>query len=118
MTAHLPELFTQDQFLSDRLLLGAVAREFLLKWAVFIDGLQQYWTLAADESSHDSTEFLEEERWVLAEDPTWPFSFSNLCETFGVDAESVRQALCAWKSAHRPLAVSALPEKKSQRNVL
>lgn len=118
MTVHLPELLTQDQFLSDRLLLGSVAGELILKWAVFADGLKQYWKLAADQSCHDSEEFLEEERWVLAEDPAWPFSFSNLCETFGVQTDSVRHALLAWKHANRAATVTALQDKKPQRNIL
>ncbi len=118
MTVPLPELLTLDYFLSDRLLLGFVARELTLKWAVFADGLKQYWKLAADPGCHDSEEFLEEERWMLAEDPAWPFSFSNLCTTFGVETDSVRHALLAWKHANRTMAVTALHDKKPQRHIL
>jgi len=113
MSSYLPYVLTPDQFFSDRLLLGPVAGEFALKWAVFADGLQQYWKLAADSKCHDSEEFLEEERWVLTEDKAWPFSFSNLCETFGVQSESIRQALRAWKKAHGSATVTAMKEKKS-----
>jgi hypothetical protein len=117
MTLHLPDLLFSDQFFSDRLLLGPMAGELSLKWAVFADGLKQYWKFAADSRYHDSEEFLEEEKWVLAEDNTWPFSFSNLCETFGVKTESIRHALLAWKNAHRPSTVTTQHEKKSHRIV-
>lgn len=117
MTGHLPELLTQDQFFSDRLLLGSASGELALKWAVFADGLKQYWKLAADHRHHNSEEFLEEEQWVLAEDPTWPFSFSNLCETFGIKTESVRHALLAWRNAHRASTVTTPHDKKPQRSI-
>lgn len=115
MTSHLPDLLLPDQFFSDRLLLGPVSGELALKWAVFADGLKQYWELAADYKSHDSEEFLEEEKWVLAEDNAWPFSFSNLCETFGLQAESTRHALLTWKRAHCPSTGIRQHEKKSHR---
>lgn len=100
----LPDLLLPELFFSDRFLGGEVASEMALRWAVFADGVRQYWRMAADLSAHDSDEFREEEGWILADDSIWPFSFLNLCKTFGLEIESTRAALMAWKQAHLPEA--------------
>jgi len=96
----LPEMLLPVQFFSDRLLVGRASGELALRWAVFSDGLSRYWKLAANRSSHHSEEFLEEEGWVLADDHDWPFSFTSLCETFGLNAASLRSSLLTWKQSH------------------
>lgn len=106
-TSHLPDLLHPAQFFSDRLLVGRASGELALRWAVFADGLSQYWKLAADYTSHSSEEFLEEESWILADDSEWPFSFTNLCATFGLQTDSLRTSLLAWKNAHRPEVADA-----------
>jgi hypothetical protein len=100
----LPDLLLPELFFSDRFLGGEVASEMALRWAVFADGVRQYWRMAADLSTHDSDEFREEENWILADDSMWPFSFLNLCKTFGLEIESTRAALMAWKQTHLPEA--------------
>jgi hypothetical protein len=103
-SVHLPDLLLPDLFFSDRFLGGEIASETALRWAVFADGVRQYWRMAADLASHDSDEFREEESWILADDSVWPFSFLNLCKTFGLEIESTRAALIAWKQTHLPEA--------------
>jgi hypothetical protein len=109
MTPEFPEMLLPIQFFSDRLLVGRASGELALQWAVFSDGLSRYWKLAADCFLHASDEFLEEENWILADDTDWPFSFANLCETFGLKASSVRSSLLAWKRAHMPEAARVFP---------
>lgn len=108
-TPELPEMLLPTQFFSDRLLVGRASGELALQWAVFSDGLSRYWKLAANHILHTSDEFLEEENWLLADDGDWPFSFANLCETFGLKASSVRSSLLAWKRAHMPEAARVVP---------
>jgi hypothetical protein len=115
VTSHFPEMLLPAQFLSDRLLVGQASGEMALRWAVFADGLKQYWKLAADQASHASEEFREEESWVLSEDGDWPFSFINLCDTFGLNSASVRATLLAWKNAHLSGTMPAQSHKKSLR---
>jgi len=94
------EFLTLDQVFSDRLLVDHASEELSLQWAVFMDGLQQYCTLAENEVGRNSEEFIQEESWMLVEeDEAWPFSFTHLCETFGLQASSVRASLTAWKNA-------------------
>ena len=109
ITPELPEMLLPTQFFSDRLLVGRASGELALQWAVFSDGLSRYWKLASDSILHTSEEFLEEENWLLADDADWPFSFTSLCETFGLKTSSVRSSLLAWKQAHMPEAVRAFP---------
>jgi len=109
VTPDFPDMLLPAQFFSDRLLVGRASGELALRWAVFADGLTRYWKLAADCSLHSSEEFLEEESWVLADDGDWPFSFTSLCETFGLNTASVRTSLFAWKRAHFPEAARVVP---------
>jgi hypothetical protein len=107
-----------DQVFSDRLLVDHASEELTLQWAVFMDGLQQYCTLAENEVGRNSEEFIQEESWVLVEDDdAWPFSFAHLCETFGLQAPSVRASLTAWKHAQTALSSSEEAKKKTFRGL-
>jgi hypothetical protein len=72
--------------------------ERALMWAVFADGIEAYRRNAHGTSLRQRTEFKEAEGWVFSTDWDWPFSFVNLCETFGFSPGGVRQALENWKS--------------------
>lgn len=115
LVAQWPELLSPSQFFSDRLPEKDASKELLLQWAVFMDGLKQYYALAENDSGRASEEFREEEIWLLADDHEWPFSFTNLCETFGFQTASLRAALVAWKDAHLSTASSDERKKKSLR---
>ena len=45
--------------------------------------------------------FVDAEEWITAEDPTWFFSFDNVCDTLDLDPEYVRQGLFKWRAAER-----------------
>jgi hypothetical protein len=100
MTVSFPELLLPDQFFSDRLLVGEASGELALRWAVFADGLKRYRQLAADRRCHKSDAFRDEESWIFTDDKNWPFSFWSLCETFGLNPQSVRTTLVSWKNRH------------------
>jgi len=111
------EFLSPDQFFSDRLLVGNTPEELSLQWAVFMDGLQQYWTLAENEIGRNSEEFIQEETWMLVDDEEWPFSFTHLCETFGLQPTSVRASLVAWKKARLSAETSSDAKKKTFRGL-
>ena len=111
------EFLSPDQFFSDRLLVGNASEELSLQWAVFMDGLQQYWTLAENEIGRNSEEFIQEETWMLVDDEEWPFSFAHLCETFGLQPTSVRASLTAWKDAQLSASSSSDAKKKTFRGL-
>ena len=111
------EFLSPDHFFSDRLLIGNAPEELSLQWAVFMDGLQQYWTLAENEIGRNSEEFIQEETWMLVDDEEWPFSFAHLCETFGLQPTSVRASLVAWKEARLSAEASSDAKKKTFRGL-
>lgn len=78
--------------------------ERALMWAVFADGIDTYRRTAHAASLRHRTGFKEAEDWVLSTDWDWPFSFVNLCETFGFNPEGVRAALTRWKQGHHQRA--------------
>jgi hypothetical protein len=119
MSIRWTEFLTLDQIFSDRLLVDNTSEELSLQWAVFMDGLQQYCTLAENEVGRNSEEFIQEESWVLVEedDDAWPFSFAHLCETFGLQAPSVRASLTAWKQAQMTPSSSDEAKKKTFRGL-
>ena len=79
--------------------------ERALMWAVLSDGIECYRRNAHGTSVRQRTEFKEAESWVLRTDWDSPFSFMNLCETFGYNPLGIRQALERWRSDSRRKAM-------------
>ena len=79
----------RDQFFSDKSFTFDV-QELILKWAIFIDGINALSTMSVNTKPDVLT---EEYSWLLAEDSNWPFSFLNLCKTFNIDRLSLRDNL-------------------------
>ena len=42
---------------------------------------------------------LDAAEWIAHEDHSYPFSFDNVCEALGYDADYMRQGLLRWKEA-------------------
>lgn len=75
--------------------------ERYLMWAVFADGVESYRRNACARTPQGKLLFLEAENWIFSTDWDWPFSFVNLCQIFGFNPHSVRQALWRWRGSHR-----------------
>ena len=41
--------------------------------------------------------FVDAEEWITEDDPSWFFSFTNVCDTLDLDAEYIRNGLLRWK---------------------
>ena len=78
-----------------------VSGERALMWAVFADGIESYRRNVTAQSPDRKLEFGEAEHWVLSTDWDWPFSFVNLCQTFGISAQAMRWALVQMKYEQR-----------------
>jgi hypothetical protein len=74
--------------------------ERALMWAVFADGIDAYRRNVRQLSRRERIEFREAERWIVATNWEWAFSFVNLCEVFGFNPAAVRRALRAWRQGH------------------
>ncbi len=59
--------------------------------------------------------FDEAEEWILEAGDDWVFSFVNICETFGIHPQYLRNGLMKWKQKklreRSRAAVHRLPEK-------
>jgi|SRR3989344_2912827 len=53
--------------------------------------------LFVPEDSRNGHEFRDAEEWIWEEDSDWIFSFSNICETLGLNPSYIRQGLMRWK---------------------
>jgi len=93
-----PDFVLPEQFYATRGAGRAPTGERALLWAVFSDGIESFRRTAHSSSPQDREEFRETESWVMATDWDSLCSFANLCEIFGFDPDSVRQALLAWKN--------------------
>ena len=122
MGSGLEELLSADavlpeQYWHPRHVAAHSGGERALMWAVLADGIDCYRRNAHTISLRTRSEFREAERWIFKTDWNWPFSFVNLCETFGFDPTGVRRALLGHKhplpshvlrrQRFRPVALSA-----------
>jgi len=53
--------------------------------------------------------FREAEKWILADDVDWIFSFRNICEILGVDPEALRDQTRIWRRRRREAMSPAYP---------
>ena len=100
----LAELFTPDIVLPEQLIQGFrrdsyVSGEKALMLAVLEDGIRCFQEHLRNPRSNPRVLSQEAEAWIRAVDYDWPFSFNNVCETLGIDAEALRAALLKWKAA-------------------
>jgi hypothetical protein len=45
--------------------------------------------------------YLDADEWISAADPTWFFSFENVCNTLDLNPEYLREGLIKWRDAQR-----------------
>lgn len=57
--------------------------------------------------------FEQAKEWITAtDDPTWIFSFENVCETLGLDPGYLRRGLTRWIETHQLRRSPSRPLKK------
>jgi hypothetical protein len=78
-----------------------------LMLAVLEDGIACFQKYVAARDSRGKKYFQETEEWVLEEPSERLYSFANVCETLGFNADYLRRGLMRWKAAaleNRPTA--------------
>ncbi len=100
---NLAELFTPDIVLPEQLIQGYrrdsyVSGEKALMLAVLEDGIRCFQEHLRNPRSNPRLLSQEAETWIRAVDYDWPFSFNNVCETLGIDADALRSSLLTWKA--------------------
>ena len=99
----LADLFTPDIVLPEQFIQGArrdsfISGEKALMLAVLEDGIRCFQEHLRNPRSNPRMLSQEAEAWIKAVDYDWPFSFHNVCETLGIDADALRGALLTWKA--------------------
>ena len=72
-----------------------------LMLAVLQDAVECFQQYALSECPWEKEIFQEAERWVLARNSNWLFSFENICETLQLNSGHIRRGLRLWKEAKR-----------------
>jgi len=99
----LAELFAPEIILPEQMLQGFrrdsyVSGEKALMLAVLEDGIRCFQEHLTNPRSNPRLLSQQAEDWIRAEDWDWPFSFSNVCETLGIEPSALRHALLDWKA--------------------
>src|SRR5207247_5111221 len=113
------EVFAPDVILPEQFFAGAwrgsyVSGEKALMLAVLEDGIRCFQAPMRNPRSNRRLVSREAEQWIRAVDYEWPFSFQNVCETLGINPESLRGTLLGWK-AKRLAAVEAGTAPQSKK---
>lgn len=73
--------------------------ERLLMLAVLEDAVVCFQDHLGATCKRKKTLYLDAEKWILAEDKDYLFSFNNVCEALNFDPVYLRQGLMRWKVA-------------------
>lgn len=87
--------------------------------AVLEDAVDVYRKLAGARDARRQQLFRDAEEWIESEDRTWIFSFHNVCEILGIEAEYLRRGLHAIKqqAEERGQVVVLRPEQGADEEV-
>jgi hypothetical protein len=96
------ELFQPDTLLPsqyfDRIRRRASADgERRLMVAILEDAVDVYRKQAGARDRKRRQMFEDSEAWIESPDKSWIFSYENICEVLGIDAEYLRKGLRVWK---------------------
>ena len=75
-----------------------------LMLAVLQDAVECFQQHALSECPWEKQLFREVERWILARNSDWVFSFENICETLKLNPGYIRRGLRLWKEAKRTVS--------------
>lgn len=95
----LDALLISNLCMSDKRLGGDEPVVACLKSDFFFGGLYMYYRNASNPLRKFSRSLVDNETWIMVNDPEWEFSFINLCSELGIEPESLRLALVRWKNS-------------------
>src|SRR5215813_7655838 len=102
MDVRIASLFEPDTLLPAQYF-GNLRRKTLLEpekrlmLAILEDAINCYQDNLLAKRGREGRLFTDAEEWILEKGSDWIFSFRNICETLGFNAEYVRQGLLRWK---------------------
>jgi len=109
-----PDIILPEQFFEGVRRDSQASGEKALMLAVLEDGIRCFQEHLRNPRSNPRLLSQQAEQWIRAVDYEWPFSFQNVCETLGINPESLRGALLNWK-AKRLAALEAGTEAQAKK---
>jgi hypothetical protein len=107
-----PDVLVDAEFQSTQRRRFHLEPERMLMLAVLQDAVVCFQEHAAAKCKRKQSLHRDAEEWISSMDRSYPFSFENVCEALGFEADYMREGLMRWKSAARragsaPRAVGA-----------
>ncbi len=92
-----PDALTPDQFF-DRIRNVIYAQpEKRLLLAVLSDAIHCFQAYFSANKRFQKRLYVEAEMWLFGDDPTWLFSFLNICDLLNLNADYIRKGLTQWR---------------------
>lgn len=88
-----------------------------LAFAVLEEAVNEYGRLLTATDTRKSRLRRETEDWFLSEGREWPFSFLNLCDYIGIDAEAFRQEIRKIKKHAKELSTGRTKTAEENRPI-
>ena len=92
-----PDALLPTQYLDTVRRVVPIEPEKRLMWAVLEDAIDSYQSYFTTPKPKPPGAVNEAEEWILTRDHRWFFSFDNICDMLGFDAEYLRAGLLVWK---------------------
>lgn len=67
--------------------------EKMLMFAILVDAISCVQAFSAADGTHRARKFYEAKNWLLNNRQDWPFSYRNVCEALGLDADYLRRGI-------------------------
>jgi hypothetical protein len=104
-----PEFVLPSQFYAGVRNDASLSAEKRLMLAVLGEALGDYQGGVDASDGPGERAFRDAEAWFESGEEDWPFSFVNICQALGIDADYVRSGLRRWRDAHRAAGRDAKP---------
>jgi hypothetical protein len=110
-----PDALLPTQYLDTVRRIVPIEPEKRLMWAVLEDAIDSYQSFFTARKPKAPDAVNEAEQWIFTKDERWFFSFDNICDLLGFDAEYLRAGLLVWKEKQLPSGAPLAPPKQALR---
>ncbi len=94
-----PDVALPEQYFSADQIDDGLGAEKALMYAVLKDGIRCFYKNVGAKRRKYKKMFDEAEEWISQDTYDYPFAFSAICDTLGIDAKCLRERLLEWKEA-------------------
>jgi hypothetical protein len=94
-----PDTLSLQQYLDSWRGAGHFQPERRLLFAILQDAVECFQKYRCARGNKASRLFKDATAWFFEDDYEWPFSFINICESFGIDPGYLRKGLSRWVEA-------------------